>query len=284
MAHIGGNLNTFQLILQRRAATSAAASRAAHCHNPHKNAYGMALARPHEVKHVFDRRVKHSKRKRDPADRGNSTQGINRKKSGPVVLPKSLAAIIPKKYIGAHRVGCSPEEVAAWRAARRKNYPTAENIARKEKLLAEKLKRGELVDKSKRRFGNRNKSSLSMLAQYDNRSDDDEKSMPRGRGSKGRRGRHNRFNSRASKSKGPFACKKFLAGSCSAGDKCKFVHDPLKRREIIKRSRKQDFRRRVVNRQRSLLYKLLRPEMTAEHSVMLQCIRYFVQNSFLQKE
>ena len=75
-------------------------------------------------------------------------------------MPKSLAALIPKKYLGAlltlvntlsvnlrlshalidssqifnpgaHRIGCSPEEVAAWREARRKNYPTAENIARK---------------------------------------------------------------------------------------------------------------------------------------------------------
>ena len=125
----------------------------------------------------------------------------------------------------------------------------------KERELAEKIERGEIVDKNEKRLGKK-KTSLSLLARYNQHSDDEEQSTRRSNGRRRGRGQRQKFDKRGPKPKGPFDCKKFLAGHCQAGDKCKFVHDPLKRRAAIKRSRKQDFQRRKTNRQRSLLYKV----------------------------
>ena len=46
-------------------------------------------------------------------------------------VPASLQALIPPKYRYAASTGNTPEEIQAWREARRKNYPTDANIARK---------------------------------------------------------------------------------------------------------------------------------------------------------
>ena len=57
---------------------------------------GMALPRSHKATHIFG---SHGKRKRNSAGRGKNIRMKNNK-SGPVKLPKSLAALIPKKYRG----------------------------------------------------------------------------------------------------------------------------------------------------------------------------------------
>jgi hypothetical protein len=57
----------------------------------------------------------------------------------PFVMPADLLELIPEKYRGAASIGNSADAVAAWRAARAKNWPTNaiinEKRGRKEELV-----------------------------------------------------------------------------------------------------------------------------------------------------
>jgi hypothetical protein len=46
-------------------------------------------------------------------------------------IPPDLLALIPEPYRAASRVGDSAEEIARWRAERRRHFPTDENVSRK---------------------------------------------------------------------------------------------------------------------------------------------------------
>ena len=58
----------------------------------------------------------------------NNTKPKLKKKS------RDIFAEVPMKYLKAHQTGTTHEEVKAWRDARRKNYPTQENIEKRKKL------------------------------------------------------------------------------------------------------------------------------------------------------
>ena len=63
-----------------------------------KNAYGMPQPKSQEPRHIFGL---HNKRKRNFTGGGKHSQiKSSNIKPGPVKLPKSLAALIPKKYLG----------------------------------------------------------------------------------------------------------------------------------------------------------------------------------------
>jgi len=59
------------------------------------------------------------------------------------VIPPSLLELIPTQYRGAALLGDSAEEIARWRAARRRNFPTDERVAAKRAGQAAAADRGE---------------------------------------------------------------------------------------------------------------------------------------------
>ncbi|KAI7890096.1 uncharacterized protein EV154DRAFT_512453 [Mucor mucedo] len=129
----------------------------------------------------------------------------------------------------------TPEELEAWIAARKKNWPSKDNVARKEQEDAEKEARGEIS--TKKRVANKRKEQQnvkkqkleekknSLVAQYDSDSDSENDIMD--------------LEKDAVSSKDPSAvgkillpedrpkrkCKYFLVDKCSKGDECEFSHE-----------------------------------------------------------
>ena len=70
-------------------------------------------------------------------------------------------------------------------------------------------------------------------------------------------------------------CRFYAAGRCRQGQRCHFAH----RRELSARRRTESSPRPPAP---SLLRKLLENEIRQEHTVILQCFRWLVENEFLQ--
>ena len=60
-------------------------------------------------------------------------------------VPPDLLQLIPPQYRSAHLVGNSEEEIAKWKADRRKNFPTEQVISRKRALEDSREQRGQLA-------------------------------------------------------------------------------------------------------------------------------------------
>ncbi|KAF9110275.1 hypothetical protein BGX27_006572 [Mortierella sp. AM989] len=78
-------------------------------------------------------------------------------------------------------------------------------------------------------------------------------------------------------------CKYFLRGKCTRGDKCTFSHDPSMMNKVQNpnavSSKKEAFRSRP-----SLLRMLLSGEIKEEKNILLEAIRYIVDNDFFEKQ
>ncbi|KAF9355026.1 hypothetical protein BGX26_007056 [Mortierella sp. AD094] len=87
-------------------------------------------------------------------------------------------------------------------------------------------------------------------------------------------------NERSTRPKKP--CKYFLRGKCTRGDKCTYSHDPSLKNKVQNQntvSNKKDlFRSRP-----SLLQMLLSGEIKQEKNMLLEALRYIVENNFFEK-
>lgn len=77
---------------------------------------------------------------------------------------KAITKIVDKHIEMAHKTGLfdqikkldSPEEIAKWREARKKRYPTVQNVQLRQQMQKEKFQRGEKLEPRKNRFGKNN--------------------------------------------------------------------------------------------------------------------------------
>ncbi|KAI8889322.1 hypothetical protein K501DRAFT_329381 [Backusella circina FSU 941] len=177
----------------------------------------------------------------------------------------------------------TPEELASWIEARKKNWPSKMNIERKQQEEAEKRARGEISIHEKRKNTEDHNSSQKRLkttanentlvaAAYNSDSDSDDVMDPE----------RDAVTSKDPTSIGHLSlpvehtrkkrvCKYFLKGKCDKGDQCKFLHE-----KPPPKSKQQ-----TTHKKSSLLFKLLEKEMKQEKSVILQCLRYIADNDFL---
>lgn len=150
--------------------------------------------------------------------------------------------------------GDSPEQIAAYIDARKKNFPTRVNIIAKEEEAKEKMERGELLAPKVERFGKR--KGVDSVTTED-------------------------------ECGGKKHCTWYLRGSCKFGKRCTYVHDPLKRAESVCENRMMPRKIGsliVPKPAESLLRKLLEKEIHAEESLALQCVRYLVRTRIEHNE
>jgi hypothetical protein len=258
------------------------------------------------------------------------------------------------KHLVPFRVlmGTSPEEVAQWRAERRKNWPTKENLVAKADAATARSSQGYLnsAESGKGRTGPGGKGKLpqkrsrpegdstvqndkkkskaaegalgDLMAAYadsgdedgdtdsvqptttegaDDQAEDAAESRPR-KGNKacefwlhtGKCRNGNECGYRHDES--PPVCSYFVSGKCTKGRSCTYAHNMV----LVKAARqanresnkggggaapgkgKQDSKGGGSSSSSStLLRKLLDSEVRREKSLMLQCIRYFIDTDFL---
>ncbi|KAG1261650.1 hypothetical protein G6F68_006535 [Rhizopus microsporus] len=173
----------------------------------------------------------------------------------------------------------TPEQLAAWIAERKKNWPSQKNIERKAREEAEKMARGELPLKrkanSQQETNKRQAVSNKSNEEKDNNDDDDIMDPEK-----------DAITSKDPSSIGKISlpeenkpkrrCIYFIKGRCNKGSKCTFLHE-----RPITNGPKQVA---VIRKRPNLLYKLLEKDIMQEKSVILQCFRYLVDNNFFGKE
>lgn len=185
---------------------------------------------------------------------GKGGKGGNKKKKG-----KFDFADLDPKYLAGHSVGTSPDEVAAWRAARREHFPTRANVERKAK---EQEERAEKATAAAAAAGGANSASGASGAKAER------ESAPK--------------PPRKPKREGPSLCRKFARGQCRRGDKCTYAHDEESKAQHLVKLRKEAEKKQFMRATArpdgsdSLLRKLLRPAIIKERAVVLKCIRHML--------
>ncbi|KAI8366955.1 hypothetical protein EDC96DRAFT_507565 [Choanephora cucurbitarum] len=171
----------------------------------------------------------------------------------------------------------TPEELAAWIAARKKNWPSRANIERKEEEDKAKVARGELMS-NKRKAATaehhaKKTKTADQLVQYSSDSESSDIDPEK-----------DGVTSKDPSAMGKILlpedrpkrrCKYFISGRCKRGDECTFLHEKPEPKP------KQPRPTPAINRRPNLLFKLLEKEIQQEKNVILQCLRHLVDHDFL---
>ncbi len=208
-------------------------------------------------------------------------------------------------------MGMDPLHVQQWRRDRCKNWPSQENIRRKSQELQQREKSGALVTNieqqskgplqhkhgsgSRQRHRHQIYHTTEATAKTSSSPKEEVEIVVDSCASISRQkalvvNEDEIEEATSKKNEGQFSChsrriqicKRFAKGMCKYGDACKFQHSGVK---IRQRKRKNLIETTAVmthpKGDSSLLRALLRKEIRQETNILLQCIRYLVEN-FIQ--
>ncbi|KAI7854031.1 hypothetical protein BDC45DRAFT_509638 [Circinella umbellata] len=192
----------------------------------------------------------------------------------------------------------TPEALAAWIEARKKNWPSKANVERKKQEAEDRKSRGQLPSNSNKNNKKRKREDvpkqegvLGALGDYGSEDDDgeesDDDSNEKNNDDENVDMERDAVSSKDPSSMGKLAlpekphragprCRAFMRGSCRFGNKCRYVHEKPQRQQNQQR---KDIVRPVQKRP-NLLRMLLASEVRDEHNVILQCFRHMVDNQF----
>ncbi|KAJ3370076.1 hypothetical protein GGF31_004693 [Allomyces arbusculus] len=182
----------------------------------------------------------------------------------------------------------TPEALAKWIEDRKRRYPTDANIQKKKDEIAAKIARGELLPNGKRppkprpeRLAKRPRTDADCPAADGDNDAPDELGTHDGATAGGGDAEF------APVHKSHRICIYWRRGHCRSGDNCRFRHDPgcaprgsQAAREAAKKAGGAGAAVGTRQRRKPLLAKLLEREMHLEHSHILQCLRFMVNNRF----
>ncbi|KAI8083511.1 hypothetical protein BDF21DRAFT_416092 [Thamnidium elegans] len=241
---------------------------------------GIAVAQ-HEKLHIKCPSCDHMCLKSALAEHEEAEHGKPRKESDK--KPSRPDGVIPPN---APRIQ-TPEELEAWIEARKKNWPSKDNIERKKLEEEEKEARGEISNKKRAANKKRDqqiakKQKLdekknSIVAQYDSDSDSEDDIMDPEKDAISSKDPSSMGKILLPEDKPKRRCKYFMSGKCSKGDQCDFSHQRPESKP------KQPKAAPTFKKRPNLLFKLLEKEIKQEKNVILQCLRYIIDNDYFGK-
>lgn len=213
-------------------------------------------------------------------------------------------------------LGSDAEEIKQWRLERKKKFPTASNVERKEQCVAALKEAGGIdsaapVGASKRSrvqvSGEADDGRDKKLAKTEDAEDAGVDQVATGDGADKRSSFPCKYNYKGKTcSKGdscpyshtaePLICHKFLStGRCSKGVRCMFVHDKKANKATPKTANGDEQPAGASGTKRGQLYlpdprkgnllkKLLDDEINNEENLLLQCLHYLRKQNYLQDE
>jgi len=235
-----------------------------------------------------------------PSERGGKPNKRQRKGKGKG--GGGMDEPLAPRYLEAQRVGTSPEEIAAWRAARRKNYPTVATSKRRAEAAAQVAAQATTTavpvtemnekgsDKSSSEDAIKDTAAVQTADKITNSTlqeadvdaeagyvsvsatiEEEATSTPKIEGSR-------------AKKAGVKPCFQFLKGKCRHGQNCRYVHDAEVRAANNIKKRKEAEKRQFQHTsaksggKSSFLRKLLAVDIHKERQAVLQCIRHLLQH------
>ncbi|KAJ3349069.1 hypothetical protein GGF32_005806 [Allomyces javanicus] len=182
----------------------------------------------------------------------------------------------------------TPEALAKWIEDRKKRYPTDANIQKKKDEIAAKIARGELLPNGKRPPKPRAERPAKRLrTDADGPAGEGDNDAPDQLGTNDGAAAGDASEGFAPVHKSHRICVYWRRGHCRNGDNCRFRHDPgcaprgsPAAREAAKKAGGVAAAVGARQRRKPLLAKLLEREMHLEHSHILQCLRFMVNNRF----
>ena len=150
------------------------------------------------------------------------------------------------------------EELEKWKADRRKNYPTPENMSRKKALAEEKFKRGDVLKNDVfKKFKDRKKNT--KVYEKSDKEKFERKKVDENVNGETSTVKQNESNSQPK------------------------AEEQKENHKNVSKNKKSERKLRPPNRS-SLLERLLASDIRHERNIVLQCVRYCVRNNFFIEE